>query len=128
MIRTLLLASLVLGASPALAQETQASAAAKFHREFVRTDANKDGNWSLAEVQARAGRMRLAAKGADPAVAKKLSRLWFARADANRDRKVTEPEAQALLAATFQAYDANGDGKIGGTERAAATKAIRKAR
>ena len=128
MIRPLLLASLVVGAVPAAAQETPESVAAKFHREFVATDANKDGNWSLAEVQARTTRMRLAAKGADPALGKKLAAVWFARADANKDRKVSEPEAQALLAATFQRYDANGDGKIGGTERAAAKKAIQRGR
>lgn len=127
MIRPFCLASLVL-AAPAVAQETQATAAAKFHREFVATDTNKDGVWTLSEVQARTTRMHLAAKGGDPALGKRLAALWFARADANRDRKVTEAEAQALLAATFRRYDANGDGRIGGTERAAARKAIEKGR
>ena len=127
MIRTLVLASLVLGATPALAQETQASVAAKFHREFVATDVDKDGSWSLAEVQKRTAHMR-PTKGSDPALGKKLAQLWFSRADANKDRKVTEREAQALLAATFKAYDADGDGKIGTTERATAKKAIVKGR
>ena len=127
MIRAVVLAPLAL-AAPAVAQETQASVAAKFHREFVATDANKDGLWSLAEVQARTARMHPAGRKDSAALAKKLAVLWFARADANRDRKVTEPEAQALLAATFQRYDANGDGRIGGDERAAARKAIEKGR
>ena len=127
MIRNLVLASLIL-AVPAAAQETQASVAAKFHREFLATDADKDGLWSLAEVQARTVHMRPAAKGADPALPKKLARLWFARADADRNGKVTEDEAQALLAATFKRYDANGDGTVGGREAAAAKKGIARGR
>ena len=128
MIRPLVLVSLALGvASPALAQETRSSAAAKFHREFVTTDTNKDGAWSLAEVQKRTTRMR-PVKGADPTLGKRLAQLWFSRADANKDRKVTELEAQALLAATFRHYDANRDGRIGGSERAAARKAIQSGR
>lgn len=128
MIRSLCLAALVLAPAAAVAQETRASAAAKFHREFVATDANKDGVWTLAEVRARTTRMRLTAKGGDPALPNKLARLWFARADADRNGKVSEGEAQALLAATFQRYDANGDGKVGDTEAAAAKRAIQKGR
>jgi hypothetical protein len=56
----------------------------------------------------------------DPVHAKRLADLWFTSADANKDGKVTQPEAQALLAATFAKYDANKDGKIGGDERSAA--------
>lgn len=127
MIRMLLLASVVL-AVPAAAQETAATAAAKFHREFVATDTNKDGAWTIDEVEARTTRMRPAAKGSDLQLGKKLAALWFSRADANKNGKVTEYEAQKLLAATFREYDANGDGKIGGQERAAAKKAIQKGR
>lgn len=128
MIRPLLFASVFL-ATPAFAQgESQASAAAKFHREFVATDTDKDGSWSLSEVQVRTERMRPATKDGDPALGRKLAQLWFGRADRDRNGRVTEPEAQALLAATFKRYDANGDGRIGGTEKAAAKKAIAKGR
>ena len=113
----------LLRAGPAAAQETQASAAAKFSREFKATDADKDGSWSKAEVRARLDRMAAAtAKGKskpDPARAHKLADLWFARADANKNGKVTEAEAQALLSAVFRRYDANGDGVVGGPPPAA---------
>ena len=56
----------------------------------------------------------------DPVHAKRLADLRFTSADKNKDGKVTQAEAQALLAATFAKYDANKDGKIGGDERAAA--------
>ena len=119
MTRLLPILLLVLPA-PVLAQETQASAAAKFSREFAATDANKDGVLTKAEVQARMGRMRLGAKRPDAANAGKLTDLWFSRADLNKNGKVTEPEAQRLLAAVFQRYDANRDGRIGGGEKATA--------
>ena len=132
MIRPVLLASLVLAAVPAAAQETRESAAAaKFHREFAQSDKNRDGALSLAEVQVRTAHMRLGASKTgkpDPAVTKRLAQLWFTRADANRDKKVSEPEAQALLAATFARYDANGDGRLGGTERDTAKRALQKGR
>ncbi|WP_374295905.1 hypothetical protein [Sphingomonas sp.] len=111
-------------ALPATAQETQATAAAKFSREFKATDTNKDGVWSKAEVAARIGRMGAANKKFDKAHTDRLASKWFAAADANKDGKVTEKEAQALLAATFQAYDANRDGRIGAGERSTAKKAI----
>ena len=126
MIRFIVLASLA-AAVPAAAQETQASAAAKFTKEFAASDTDRNGVLSLAEVQARTAHMRVGPQK-DPAVAKRLAALWFARADANRDRKVTEPEAQALLAATFARYDANKDGRIGAAERGTAKKAIQKGR
>ena len=119
MTRLLPILLLVLPA-PALAQETQASAAAKFSREFAATDANKDGVLTKAEVGRRMGRMRLGTKRPDAANAKRLTDLWFSRADANKNGKVTEPEAQRLLAAVFQRYDANRDGRIGGGEKATA--------
>lgn len=111
-------------AAPALAQETQASAAAKFKREFAASDANKDGVLVLSEVQARIGRMKVGPGQPDPTHAKRLAELWFANADRNKDGKVTEPEAQALLAATFRRYDANKDGKIGGSEREEAKRQL----
>ncbi|HEX8485474.1 hypothetical protein [Sphingomonas sp.] len=128
MIRILFIAGVAAGvATPAVAQETRASAAAKFSREFVATDTSKDGTLSLAEVQARTVKMRIGASK-DPAIAKKLGALWFARADADKNRKVTEPEAQALLAATFARYDADKDGKIGTAERGQARKSLEKGR
>jgi hypothetical protein len=132
-IRHLVPAAAVLAAAtlavPAAAQETQGSAAAKFSKEFAASDTNHNGALSLAEVQARTAHMRLTTKASsNPAMAKKLAGLWFSRADANRDGKVTEPEAQALLTATFARYDANKDGRIGTTERAAAKKSVEKGR
>jgi hypothetical protein len=120
----LVLAPVLLGASigsALLAQETRASASAKFAKEFAASDTNHDGVLTRAEVQARIGHMGAGAQKIDPVHAKRLSDLWFDRADANKDGKVTQGEAQALLAATFQRYDANHDGKIGDDERAAAT-------
>ena len=128
MIRILVLAGVAVGlAVPAAAQETRASAAAKFHREFVASDADANGTLSIAEVQARTARMRLG-PNRDPALAKRLAALWFARADANKDRKVSEAEAQALLAATFARYDADKDGQIGTAERATAKKRLEQGR
>lgn len=105
---------------PATAQETRDSAAAKFKAEFAASDTNKDGVLTRAEVQARIGGMKVGTKKPDPVHAKRLADLWFTSADKNKDGKVTQAEAQALLAATFAKYDANGDGRIGGDERAAA--------
>lgn len=113
-------------AAPALAQETQASAAAKFKREFAASDANHDGVLELAEVQARIGHMKVGPGEPDQTHARRLAELWFQTADRNHDGKVTEPEAQALLTATFKKYDANGDGKIGGDERATAQREMGK--
>ncbi|MDE0878302.1 MAG: EF-hand domain-containing protein [Sphingomonas bacterium] len=113
-------------ATPAFAQETEASAAAKFKKEFAATDTNKDGYWSRAEVNARVARMRDGKGKADQAKIKRLADMWFNTADTNRDGKVSEPEAEKLLKAMFRRYDANGDGKVGGAERAAAKADLRK--
>ncbi len=107
-------------ATPALAQETRASASAKFKTEFAASDTNKDGVLTRAEVQGRISNMKVGPGRPDPVHAKRLADLWFTSADKNKDGKVTQAEAQALLAATFAKYDANKDGKIGGDERAAA--------
>ncbi len=96
----------VLPALPAIAQETRASAAAKFAREFAASDTNHDGALSRAEVKARIIQMGTGAKKIDPVHADRLAGLWFDRADANKDGKVTQKEAQALLAATFDRYEA----------------------
>ena len=107
-------------ATPALAQETRASASAKFKTEFAASDTNQDGVLTRAEVQGRISNMKVGPGRPDPVHAKRLADLWFTSADKNKDGKVTQAEAQALLAATFAKYDANKDGKIGGDERAAA--------
>lgn len=121
---TCLLLPLLALAAPAAAQETRESAAAKFSREFKATDADKDGAWSRAEVRARLDRMAAAtAKGKrkpDPAQARRLADLWFGRADADKSGEVTEAEAQAVLAAVFRRYDADGDGVVGGPPAAQA--------
>lgn len=128
MVRILVLSALAVAvAVPAVAQETRASVAAKFSKEFAASDTDKNGVLSLGEVQARTARMRVGPQK-DPAAAKRLATLWFARADADKNRKVTEAEAQALLAATFARYDANEDGKIGATERTTAKRALQKGR
>lgn len=106
-------------ATPALAQN-RAGATARMGAEFTATDANKDGSLSLAEVQARIGRMRTAKSRFTPEQTQRLARLWFARADANKDGKVTQAEANGLLTATFRAYDTDGDGTVTPAERAAA--------
>ena len=113
-------------ATPVLAQETEASAAAKFKKEFAATDTNHDGFWSRAEVNARVARMRDGRGKKDQAQIAKVAGLWFTTADANRDGKVSEPEAEKLLKAMFRRYDANGDGKVGGAERAAAKAELQK--
>lgn len=118
--RLLLLTPLLLLGPPVLAQETQATASAKFAREFKAGDKDGDGSWSRAEVQARIGRMRVGTTNAgDADRTKRLADLWFTRADVNKNGKVTEPEAQALLSAVFRRYDANGDGRVGGVRPAA---------
>jgi Ca2+-binding EF-hand superfamily protein len=105
----LVFAPLLLGASlgsALLAQETRASAAAKFAKEFAATDTNHDGVWSRDELQARITGMGTGAKKIDAVHAKRLADLWFDRADTNKDGKVTQAEAQALLAAMMQRYNA----------------------
>jgi Ca2+-binding EF-hand superfamily protein len=93
-------------AVPAMAQDTRASAAAKFSREFKARDTNHDGVLTKAEVKAAIMRMGNGQKKLDDVHAARLADLWFAKADANKDGKVTEAEAQALLSRTFDEYEA----------------------
>ena len=124
MIRLTLCAALIAGvALPAAAQDTRASAAAKYDLEFNATDTNHDGVLTRAEVQARIAKMQTAGSRIDPVHSKRLADLWFDHADTNKDGKVTRAEGQALLAKTFALYDRNHDGRIDADERAAANGA-----
>jgi Ca2+-binding EF-hand superfamily protein len=127
--KPLFIASIVVAlcgvATPSLAQETEASATAKFKKEFAATDTNHDGYWSRAEVGARIARMRVGKSKTDGAQVQKLAAMWFVTADTNHDGQVSEAEAEKLLRATFERYDANHDGKVGGAERARAEADLR---
>lgn len=127
-----LIVPLAVLAAPASAQETQASAAAKFSREFASLDQNKDGVLTKDEVASRMGRVRAQTKTGvqkiDPTHTKRLADLWFSRADLDKNGKVTEAEAQTLFAAIFKRYDRNGDGVLGGGDRAAAGPAAPKSK
>ncbi len=92
--------------TPAMAQDTRASAAAKFSREFKARDTNHDGVLTKAEVKAAIMKMGNGKKQIDAVHAQRLTDLWFDKADANKDGKVTEAEAQALLSRTFDEYEA----------------------
>ena len=52
---------------------------------------------------------------------------WFARADANKDGRVTLAEANATAMARFDKADANHDGTISPDERKAAHEHMREA-
>ena len=101
-------------ASPALAEETRASAAAKFKAEFAAPDTNHDGVLTRAEVQARTAQMKTGQGQVDPVHAKRLADLWFDSADRNKDGKVTMAEAQALLAQMMAKYQAQRAGGVEG--------------
>ena len=126
--RLVLLPLIALIAVPAVAQETRASAAAKFDKEFTASDTDRDGVLTRDEVQARIAKMAVGKRQLDATHAKRVTDLWFDNADANKNGKVTKAEAQALLAKTFAKYDANGDGQVGTDERAAAVAGMKKGR
>lgn len=111
-------------AAPALAQETRSSAKAKLGSEFEQSDRNDDGFLSLAELEGRMRRMKVGGgKTLDPTHAKRVAALFMARADTNKDRKVSKAESQALMGAVFNRYDVNRDGKVDGAEAAKARAA-----
>ena len=123
--RMILLAALLLPA-PALAQETRASAAAKLDTEFDASDTNRDGYLSLAELQVRMGKMKVAGgKTLPPAKARQLAQMFLARADTDGDKRVSKAESQKMMAATFARYDTNGDGRVDGAEALKARAAAR---
>lgn len=124
MIRFLTLA--VLMAVPAAAQETRASANAKLDAEFKQSDANKDGFLSRVEIEARLRRMKVAGgRTLDPVQAKRISALFLARGDINKDGRVSRTESRALMGAVFARYDSNGDGRVEGAEAQQARAAAR---
>lgn len=115
-------------ALPASAQETRKSAETKLDGEFAASDTNHDGFLSQAEVLARMSAMKVAGgKKLDPAQAKKIATLFMARADTNKDGRVSEAESQALMNQVFSRYDLNHDGRVDGQEAAAARAAARSA-
>lgn len=59
-----------------------------------------------------------------PADAPYASALWFARADADHDGRITRAEFMADAEAAFHRYDTNGDGVIDGLEVAAYEEAV----
>lgn len=110
--------------APAQAQETRSSAAAKLGAEFAASDANKDGYLSPPEFEARAAKMKVGGgRTLDPVHAKRVATLFFARADADKDGRVSKAESDALMGAIFNAYDVNKDGKVDGAEAAKARAA-----
>ena len=110
----------------ATGQETRATATAKLDAEFAASDADKDGFLSPAEVQARMARMKVGSgKSLDAAHARRVAALFVARADTNKDGRVSKAESNALMGAVFNAYDKNGDGKVDATEAARARAAAK---
>lgn len=125
MIRSAVLLALTaaVAALPAAAQETPASARAKLDGEFAVTDTNKDGFLSSAELEARMSRMKAGGKPIPAVNAKRLAALFVARADADKDGKVSEAESQAVMRRAFARFDRNKDGKVDRSEMAAAQAA-----
>ena len=117
-------AALAVVAAPALAQETRATATQKLDAEFAASDANKDGFLSLPELEARMAKMKLGGgRTLDATHAKRVAALFLARADTNRDGKVSASESAALMGQVFSAYDLNRDGKVDAGELAKARAA-----
>jgi Ca2+-binding EF-hand superfamily protein len=124
--RFVLLAAALL-ATPALAADkpapsakTAAAVSPRIKAEFARSDANKDGFLTRAEVQARVQRMDVGRSRMSPAQVQMLASTWFTTADTNRDAKVSPAEMQRLLARIAGRYDTNGDGVVSVAERQAA--------
>lgn len=114
--------------APALAQETSRSASAKLDGEFAASDTNHDGFLSLPELEARMMKMKVGGGHTlDPVHAKRVAALFLARADTNKDGRVSEKESQALMGRVFARYDLNHDGKVDGKEAAARAAARAKA-
>lgn len=110
----------LLVATPAVAQKIDP----KIKTEFDRTDANKDGFLTRAEIDARVARMDVGKNKMPPGKAKQISGAWFTTADANHDGKVSPTEMQGLFRALASRYDTNHDGVVSLDERAAARAAV----
>ena len=111
------------------AQETRAGATAKLDAEFAASDTNRDGFLSPAEVEARMMRMKLSGgRTLDAVHAKRVAALFMARADANKDGKVSKAESAALMGTVFSAYDLNRDGKVDASEAAKRARGSRSRR
>lgn len=112
---------ILLLATPALAAD---KIDPKIRAEFDKTDANKDGVLTRAEIDARVARMDVGKAKMAPGKAKAISGAWFNTADANHDGKVTPNEMQGLFRALASRYDTNHDGVVSLDERAAARAAV----
>jgi hypothetical protein len=107
-------------ATPALAQKVDP----RIRAEFDKTDANRDGFLSRAEVDARVARMDAGKMKMPASKAKAISGAWFNTADANHDGKVSPAEMQGLFRALASRYDTNHDGVVSLDERTAARAAV----
>ena len=110
---------LAVAAAPAK-HRTAPAVDARLMTEFRASDTNRDGVLDRAEVAARTARMRAMNGSTSAADMKALGNVWFTRADANHDNKVTPAEMQAVFRATFREYDTNHNGRIEPAELAAA--------
>jgi Ca2+-binding EF-hand superfamily protein len=90
------------------AAQAQAAAGKRIEEEFAKTDTNKDGQLSLAEVKAKAPAPRMA--GSDQMIQK---------LDANKDGKIGQDEYRAIPLANFDRLDSDKDGALSPQEQKA---------
>lgn len=121
------LALIALVATPALAapkKEPVRTAAVKTDprllAEFRARDLNHDGVLTKSEVAAGIAKMRVGKGPSGAAQTQALTDLWFSRADANGDGKVTLAEMQGLMTRVAAQYDTNHDGVVSIAEQRAA--------
>ena len=121
-----MLAALVMGLAPALAQDARRpikrdNVLKRAGAQFDKMDADKDGTLDAAEMNAVI----------EEAVAKLRARMQarFAEADANKDGEVTREEFVNARGAWFDSVDTNADGAIDPAElKAYLAERSRKAR
>ncbi|MEH3100443.1 EF-hand domain-containing protein [Sphingomonas adhaesiva] len=124
MLLPLVVAALSVAAVPALAQETRGSATQKLDAEFAASDTDHDGFLSPAEIEARMRKMKLGGgRTLDATHARRVAALFLARADTDKDGRVSKAESAALMGQVFSAYDLNRDGKVDAAELAKARAA-----